>query len=341
MSDTIPNDANPYQPPGGRQPIEAELVAPPASPPDVAHKPRVWPVFVSFLLCIVLDIVVVAVIFVSLAVLQNAGAGFNGFDLNAALDVMVESTTGFWLIMVCTSLVLAVVATTGALLSPVPFRERLNLHRPQITWVGMLVAICGTLAVSTVFVAIDGLGLLPQSETLEEIAQFVEESTPVGFLFSVLLIGLAPGFDEELMFRGYMQTRLVQRWGAGVGILITSILFGVLHMDLIQGTFAAAMGMFLGYLALQSRSIIPAMVCHAANNTISTVATYVGADGLSADAADAPVESDTVAFNLILLAASATVLGLAVWYFSRNNRRFAKRAKVAGECVESFDTTTR
>ena len=64
--------------------------------------------------------------------------------------------------------------------------------------------------------------------------------------------------------------------GAGVGIVITSILFGVLHMELVQGSFAVAFGLFLGYLqTLKTHSIIPAMICHAANNTVSTVSEYV------------------------------------------------------------------
>lgn len=308
-----PADVNPYQPPA----VDAEVAGASADVASVPMRPRVWPVFVAFLLCIGLDLLIVVAVLIVLAVIHHSGSESPEFDLTELFDAIIESESTNWLVMGSTSLVLAAVSLTGAALSPVPFLQRLNLRRPQVSLSGLLVAIFGTLSVSWVFTAIDGLGLLPKSATLEEISAIVVESSPIGFLFSVLLIGIAPGFDEELMFRGYMQTRLVERWGASVGILVTSILFGVLHMDLVQGTFAAVMGLFLGYLTLQTRSIVPSMVCHAVNNTLSTVTTYIGADEMSVVEVLGDVDTETPAFNLVLLGLSTSVLALSFWYFYR------------------------
>jgi len=320
-------ELNPYAPPVRAEPILAQRVEAAGDLP--ARRPRVWPVFVGFVVCLVLDAFVVAMVVVAIAVYQHAGADPAKADFSSDLDALINSPTAIWVSLVITSLILAAVAIGGALLSPVPLRERLNLHRPHITWFGMLLAIAGTLAVGTIFTAIDGFGVLPKSETLTEIGEFIEESTPIGFLFSILMIGLAPGLDEELMFRGYMQTRLVERWGAAVGILITSILFGVLHLDLVQGAFAAGMGLLLGYLTLRVRSIVPAMICHAVNNTISTVAEYIFGTALpSAEVAGGLEEtaaSDVILSNAILLAGGCGVLAMAVLYFNRNAERFAER----------------
>jgi membrane protease YdiL (CAAX protease family) len=63
-------------------------------------------------------------------------------------------------------------------------------------------------------------------------------------------------------FRGYMQQRLVDRWGPAIGIVVTSIVFGIVHV--MPHSIAAAMplGFWFGYVAWRSGSIFPAMLCH-------------------------------------------------------------------------------
>ncbi len=45
-----------------------------------------------------------------------------------------------------------------------------------------------------------------------------------------LAVWIPMGFSEEIFFRGYVQTRLVERHGAPCGILIGSIIFTLLHL---------------------------------------------------------------------------------------------------------------
>jgi len=159
----------------------------------------------------------------------------------------------------------------AAWLSPVPFVDRLRLRPPAISPFGMAVAICGTLAISLAFEGLSQLDMLPESPMLTELSRVLGGMTGFSLIGAVLTIGIAPGIAEELLFRGYIQTRLTRRWGAGVGIAITALLFGVMHMDLVHGGFALVMGLFLGYLTERSGSIRPAMICHATNNIISTL----------------------------------------------------------------------
>ena len=118
----------------------------------------------------------------------------------------------------------------------------------------------------------------------------------------VLAIGVAPGIAEELLFRGYIQTRFSQRWGVGWGVLWTALLFGVMHLDFIHGVFAFALGVYLGYLTEWTGSIVPAMICHAANNTYQTLATAWGLD-VTGDAA-----------NVAALIVGVTILCCAIWH---------------------------
>lgn len=82
----------------------------------------------------------------------------------------------------------------------------------------------------------------------------------------VLFIALAPGFFEEALFRGYMQRRLLQRWRPVSAILVTSIVFGLMHMQPHVVVFAAILGVWLGVVAWRTNSIWPTIAAHALVN---------------------------------------------------------------------------
>jgi uncharacterized protein len=96
---------------------------------------------------------------------------------------------------------------------------------------------------------------------------------PTGFVVLVVAGSVMPGFGEELAFRGFMQPRLVGRFGPGLGILFTSVLFGFLHMDVMQGLFAVGMGAMAGWVTWRAGTLWPAMAAHAANNATSFILT--------------------------------------------------------------------
>ena len=76
---------------------------------------------------------------------------------------------------------------------------------------------------------------------------------PITIVYVILLAPIA----EELCFRGVMQG-LVEKSNLPIRdvILIQSILFGVMHMNLVQGLYAVVLGMILGYLRYKYKTII-------------------------------------------------------------------------------------
>lgn len=89
---------------------------------------------------------------------------------------------------------------------------------------------------------------------------------------------LAP-LGEELIFRGVvftyarkavsgMKSAKVQFWIANA---IQALLFGVYHMNLVQGIYAFFIGLALGYLCQRYRSVIPGMLAHLVFNGMSTL----------------------------------------------------------------------
>lgn len=75
-------------------------------------------------------------------------------------------------------------------------------------------------------------------------------------LVQFLALCVMPAIAEELLFRGAFQG-LMRPCGSAAAIFAPALLFGVLHLDLAQGLTAFACGVFLGWLAERSGSILP------------------------------------------------------------------------------------
>lgn len=87
------------------------------------------------------------------------------------------------------------------------------------------------------------------------------------FVYSVLL---AP-IGEELVFRGvtmHQAKRYAPFWAANI---LQAILFGVFHMNIIQGIYAFLLGLVLGYVCEKGGSIYSAILFHLLFNFWGTV----------------------------------------------------------------------
>ena len=85
--------------------------------------------------------------------------------------------------------------------------------------------------------------------------------------FSMFLyMGLAAPVVEEILFRGVLM-RGLEPYGRRFAIVASSILFGAFHGNLVQSPYAFAVGLVLGYTAMEY-SIGWAMVLHMVNNLV-------------------------------------------------------------------------
>lgn len=98
----------------------------------------------------------------------------------------------------------------------------------------------------------------------EESFQFGE--SPVWFQ-ALIVVVLAP-LTEELVFRGVLLHRFARRLGMTRGIVLSSAIFGVMHMNPIAIT---VFGVLLCVLHLRSRSLWATTLAHAINNAVPLV----------------------------------------------------------------------
>lgn len=85
---------------------------------------------------------------------------------------------------------------------------------------------------------------------------------------------------EELLFRGVILHRLAVKWGLTVSIILSSLLFGILHADLI-GSFI--FGLMMAVIYIKTQTLWAPIICHILNNFIgSLIELTIGNDLFSA-----------------------------------------------------------
>lgn len=90
-------------------------------------------------------------------------------------------------------------------------------------------------------------------------------------LLQIVMIGFIVPLGEEIMFRGVLQSAAVQKWGARTGILLSSLIFAVIHIDPALMAPLFVLGLVLGWCRHYFQSIWVAVLFHVLNNTYITV----------------------------------------------------------------------
>lgn len=87
-----------------------------------------------------------------------------------------------------------------------------------------------------------------------------------------LMVGLLAPLVEEMVFRGAILRSLL-RWKENpwVGIVISALLFALIHMNPAQMPHAFLIGLLLGWMYYRTDSIVPGVVYHWVNNTVAYI----------------------------------------------------------------------
>jgi membrane protease YdiL (CAAX protease family) len=101
-------------------------------------------------------------------------------------------------------------------------------------------------------------------------------SAPLPLL--LLIIAVAPALGEELMFRGLIGRGLVARWGVVRGVLLTSLLFGIVHIHPAHALGVIPLGIAMHFVYLTTRSFWAPVLLHFLNNAWATTVTKYSAE---------------------------------------------------------------
>ena len=81
---------------------------------------------------------------------------------------------------------------------------------------------------------------------------------------------------EELLFRGIVLKRVALFAGETIGIIYSALLFGLIHVNLVQFIYAALLGALLAVIVVKTKRISLAVLGHATANLIAILRTASG-----------------------------------------------------------------
>jgi len=143
--------------------------------------------------------------------------------------------------------------------------ERLGWRRDRLGWEivrGLLaVVVLGVMAAMFAVAAVRFLGLKPPPTDATQ-----PRFTLVGIAMSVLFGFFIASWQEECLFRGYLQPLFIDRWGLWPGICAQAALFSVAHIGWFPAwpyfVLAFVIGIVFGWLRGRDGSLVAPFVAH-------------------------------------------------------------------------------
>lgn len=155
-----------------------------------------------------------------------------------------------------------------------------------------------------------------EMQTMEMVKQMAENS-PLWAL--VLVIAVCPAIGEEIVFRGAIGRGLLARWGLIPGILITSIMFGLVHAHPAHVIAVIPLGMFMHFVYYITRSFWAPMLVHFLNNAFAvTMAKKLSELPETA----AKLGDETQAVHPMITLAAALFVALACVYLWKTRAKY-------------------
>jgi sodium transport system permease protein len=104
-----------------------------------------------------------------------------------------------------------------------------------------------------------------------------------GLVVSLGLIALTPAICEEALFRGVILRGFSARLPRTTSAVVTGLLFGLYHVDVWRLIPTGLLGIGLSLIALETGSIVPAMLTHFINNACLVTLAHLGTVNATAD----------------------------------------------------------
>lgn len=143
----------------------------------------------------------------------------------------------------------------------------LGLGRPRPTWLPLWGLGCFVIYLPVLALLSQLRSDVVDQDAVRQVQAATDLLTQGALLISLVLV--TPVF-EELIFRGLLQRVLIRETGPGAGILITALVFMVIHP---RGVWidVFTLGILLGYAYQRTRSLYVPIAIHLANNALAFV----------------------------------------------------------------------
>lgn len=209
----------------------------------------------------------------------KAGASTAEIELAEKIAATENSHTVLRVMVIQQLAMIACPAILMAILLTTSLKATLRLRMPSLTSIALgaaLACLAHPLSVElSIFMVERGFLPPPPTEGLSRVNEWLQIADLASWKI-IAVFAITPAICEEIAFRGFILAGLARGNRLGIAVIVSSLMFGIIHMIPQQAFNAALLGLILGLLAIHSRSLFPPMIFHFCNNTI---ATFHGQDG--------------------------------------------------------------
>ena len=150
----------------------------------------------------------------------------------------------------------------------------LSLKKANI-WTCLLSALTGIICVGGFLLLVEGC-----FTKMFDVLGLESSSTPlpfdsVGWLFlNLLLMGVVPAICEELLFRGVILQGLRERFSPVVRVILTGLLFALMHQSVTQLFYPFILGCVLSVVMEKTNNLLYPILVHMFNNFTTLILYY-------------------------------------------------------------------
>lgn len=96
----------------------------------------------------------------------------------------------------------------------------------------------------------------------------------LSFFINVVCVAILPAFCEEFIHRGVLMRGLFNSVSVKHALIISSLCFGLMHLNIVQFFYATILGALIGFVSIVGKSIWPAMIIHFVNNFVNVYLSF-------------------------------------------------------------------
>lgn len=131
------------------------------------------------------------------------------------------------------------------------------------------------------------------------------------YILGLFVIALTPGICEEVMFRGTIQSAY-DKLGEKKSIVISAMLFGMFHFNLLNLLGPAFLGLVLGIIMMKTKSLYASILGHTVNNGIALSLGFL-MSGILERLQEVAAEAPQLPSGIEMLAALVLLAGWALF----------------------------
>jgi sodium transport system permease protein len=238
---------------------------------------------------------------------------------NLGTKVMQLAVISQLALMLAPAVIMALMLTSSV-------RKTLKLTLPSWKLLGMAVVLPLVLHPLAIEVLSSLSHFFPDLPERAKVAFAAMADTDLPLFVVIAVFALTPAICEEVAFRGFILTGFSRGGRVAPAIVLSSVMFGIIHMVPQQVFNATLLGLVLGLLAVRSGSLVPGIVFHLIFNSLSVLHGQAGAtwSEQTPDWLQSPVvnwfvtlQEGMVRYNFATLAVAAIVAFILIRHLIR------------------------